>query len=238
MLREIRVSLDPVLEAPPALAPLIDPNVHSCGTVPPHGVAELAHPEPGFYIVGSKSYGRAPTFLMLTGYEQVRSVVAEIAGDHEAARDVRLVLPETGVCNTSSTGCCGGPAPAEADACCVKDADAKAAGLAGCGCGSTETNAAEPVTLTFAGYEPVRSVAVQLVGGDKLPQAQPLVFAAANAYSSPATGCCGGPAPAGADACCVQDAEAKAAGQSGCGCGSTVTNTSAPVASAGGCCGR
>lgn len=31
-------------------------------------------------------------------------------------------------------------------------------------------------------------------------------------------GCCGGPAPAGADACCVQDAAAKAAGENGCVC--------------------
>ncbi|HET6522252.1 MAG TPA: FAD-dependent oxidoreductase [Geminicoccaceae bacterium] len=145
-LREVRVSLDPVLEAPPALAPLIDPNVHSCGTVPPHGAAELAHPEePGLYVVGAKSYGRAPTFLMVTGYEQVRSVVALIAGDHAAARDVRLVLPETGVCSgvpvaagataIATAGCCGGPAPAGADACCVRDAEAKAAGEDGCGCG-------------------------------------------------------------------------------------------------------
>ncbi|MBL8710860.1 MAG: NAD(P)-binding domain-containing protein, partial [Rhodospirillaceae bacterium] len=88
MLREIRIALDPAVEAPPALAPLIDPNLHSCGTVPPHGVAELTHPEPGFFIAGAKSYGRAPTFLMLTGYEQVRSIVAEIAGDHAAAREV------------------------------------------------------------------------------------------------------------------------------------------------------
>ncbi|TIU31837.1 MAG: flavoprotein, partial [Mesorhizobium sp.] len=94
-LSEIRIALDPAVEAPPALAPLIDPNFHSCGTVPAHG----AHPEPGFTIVGSKSYGRAPTFLMATGYEQVRSVVADIAGDHAAAREVRLVLPETGVCS-------------------------------------------------------------------------------------------------------------------------------------------
>ena len=98
-LRELRVEVDPAVEAPPALAPLIDPNFHSCGTVPPHGIAELAHPEPDFTIVGSKSYGRAPTFLMATGYEQVRSVVAEIAGDHAAAREVQLVLPETGVCS-------------------------------------------------------------------------------------------------------------------------------------------
>lgn len=102
-LRELRVKVDPIVEAPPALAPLIDPNLHSCGTVPPHGVEELSHPEKDFYIVGMKSYGRAPTFLMKTGYEQVRSVVAEIAGDHVAARRVELVLPETGVCSITST---------------------------------------------------------------------------------------------------------------------------------------
>ena len=99
MLRELRINLDPSVESPVALAPLIDPNIHSCGSVPPHGEAELRHPEPGFYIVGMKSYGRAPTFLMLTGYEQVRSVVAGIAGDWEAASDVQLTLPETGVCS-------------------------------------------------------------------------------------------------------------------------------------------
>lgn len=95
---ELRVDLDPSVQAPRALAPLIDPNVHSCGSVPPHGEAELAHPEAGFYTVGMKSYGRAPTFLALTGYEQVRSVVAMLAGDEQAAREVQLVLPETGVC--------------------------------------------------------------------------------------------------------------------------------------------
>ncbi|MCZ8546668.1 NAD(P)-binding domain-containing protein [Mesorhizobium qingshengii] len=150
-LSEIRIALDPVVEAPPALAPLIDPNFHSCGTVPAHGIRELAHPEPGFTIVGSKSYGRAPTFLMATGYEQVRSVVADIAGDHVAAREVHLVLPETGVCSADvvagpedRAGCCGGPAPATVDACCVRDADAKARGASGCGCG-TNTEAGKAV---------------------------------------------------------------------------------------------
>ncbi|GLZ32221.1 flavoprotein [Lentzea sp. NBRC 105346] len=121
-LSEIRLDLDPVLQAPTKLAPLIDPNVHSCGTVYPHGEAELRHPEPGVYLVGMKSYGRAPTFLALTGYEQVRSVVAAIAGDHESASRVELVLPETGVCGgagvfdapaeEASGGCCGTTAPA------------------------------------------------------------------------------------------------------------------------------
>ena len=98
---ELRLDLDPILGSTRALAPLIDPNEHSCGTVPPHGVDELTHPEPGFYAIGVKSYGRAPTFLLATGYEQARSVVAALAGDWAAARDVQLDLPETGVCNSN-----------------------------------------------------------------------------------------------------------------------------------------
>jgi hypothetical protein len=106
-LRELRVRLDDILEAPPALAPLIDPNVHSCGTVPPHGARELAHPEKDFYIVGMKSYGRAPTFLMLTGYEQVRSIVSALVGDVAGAANVELVLPQTGVCSGGpGSDCC------------------------------------------------------------------------------------------------------------------------------------
>ena len=69
----------------------------------------LAHPEQDFYIVGMKSYGRAPTFLMYTGYEQVRSVVAALAGDQEAADRVELVLPETGVCSTDAGSSCDAP---------------------------------------------------------------------------------------------------------------------------------
>ncbi|MGW3365023.1 FAD-dependent oxidoreductase [Streptosporangium canum] len=98
---ELRLDLDPILGSTRTLAPLIDPNQHSCGTVPAHGVDELSHPESGYYAVGVKSYGRAPTFLMATGYEQVRSVAAAIAGDWEAARDVQLDLPETGVCSSN-----------------------------------------------------------------------------------------------------------------------------------------
>jgi hypothetical protein len=167
------------------LAPLIDPNQHSCGSVRPHGAEELKHPDANVFIVGMKSYGRAPTFLLLTGYEQVRSVVAAIAGDWESARRVELVLPETGVCitqfsdeenipavasccgtpapdtnaspividapvATSSSGCCGGPAKNNADACCVKDEDAKAAGAAGCGCNATPVLAARAAPATSA----------------------------------------------------------------------------------------
>src|SRR6202171_6017741 len=136
--RELRIQLDPAIECPAALAPLIDPNLHSCGTVRPHGARELAQEEPGFYFAGMKSYGRAPTFLMITGYEQVRSIAAELAGDREAAERVELVLPETGVCSRSAApdanSCCGGPALSGVDACCVADANAKQEGKAWCGC--------------------------------------------------------------------------------------------------------
>jgi len=117
--QELRLDLDPAVECPRMLAPLIDPNVHSCGTVPPHGVDALKHPEADFYIVGMKSYGRAPTFLMLTGYEQVRSVVAALAGDMDAARRVELTLPETGVCASTASGPCG--AEPAASSCCASE---------------------------------------------------------------------------------------------------------------------
>lgn len=136
---ELRVKLDPWLESTEALGPLIDPNLHSCGTVRPHGHRELAHPELGLYTVGVKSYGRAPTFLMATGFEQVRSVVAAIAGDIEAADRVELDLPETGVCSVSGSAteglgdgsCCDTPA--------LQATPAVAAQAGGCGTSACAT---------------------------------------------------------------------------------------------------
>ncbi|CAI3799935.1 NAD(P)-binding domain-containing protein [Pseudarthrobacter sp. MM222] len=116
ILREVRLHLDPAVEAPVELGPLVDPEFHSCGTVPPHGAKLLAHPEKDFYIVGMKSYGRAPTFLLATGYEQVRSVAAALAGDREAADTVHLALPETGVCSTDAGTSCDVPVPAAGEA--------------------------------------------------------------------------------------------------------------------------
>jgi len=136
--REVQLDLHPVVESSRELGPLIDPNEHSCGTVPPHGWRELVHPDEGYFITGIKSYGRAPTFLLLTGYEQVRSVAAHLAGDHVAADDVRLVLPETGVCNATldqvAPGglCCDGAASEAADPCCARPPEeAKTACCAG-----------------------------------------------------------------------------------------------------------
>ncbi|MEA2464873.1 MAG: hypothetical protein QOJ98_2620 [Acidobacteriota bacterium] len=179
MLRELRLDLDPALESPRVLGPLIDPNEHSCGSVRPHGAFELEQPERGLFIVGMKSYGRAPTFLLATGYEQVRSVAAYLAGDYAAAREVMLDLPETGVCNVTfarndtsaaccgteprkeqgmaeekevvtAAPCCGGPAPKESAACCVKDADAKAVGEPGCGCGTAVAASEAPAPAAAA----------------------------------------------------------------------------------------
>lgn len=123
ILSELRLSIHEGTEGVSAIAPLIDPNFHSCGFVPPHGAEELKQPEPDFYIVGLKSYGRAPTFLMMTGYEQVRSVAAALAGDWEAARKVELVLPETGVCSSNrgasdTAECCG-------SSCCITTTEAQ-----------------------------------------------------------------------------------------------------------------
>jgi hypothetical protein len=112
ILRELRLNLDPAVEAPVELGQLIDPEFHSCGTVQPHGAKLLAHPDKDFYIVGMKSYGRAPTFLLATGYEQIRSVVAALAGDQESADRVQLELPGTGVCSTDGGSSCDVPAAA------------------------------------------------------------------------------------------------------------------------------
>jgi thioredoxin reductase len=120
-LSEMRLELDTTLQAPVRIAADIDPNIHSCGSVGATGAMQLAHPETDLYLVGMKSYGRAPTFLAMTGYEQVRSVVAELSGDHEGAARMELDLPDTGVCGgaglfdepqgAASGGCCGPVGP-------------------------------------------------------------------------------------------------------------------------------
>jgi N-acetylglutamate synthase-like GNAT family acetyltransferase len=147
---ELRVKLDPWLESTEALGPLIDPNVHSCGTVRPHGHRDLSHPEPGLYTIGVKSYGRAPTFLMATGFEQARSVVAAIAGDIEAADRVELDLPETGVCgigpadDVAADGACCGKAPT------VVSTAAATSAAGGCGATTCGSPAAVPVAAQAA----------------------------------------------------------------------------------------
>jgi hypothetical protein len=165
LLRELRLDLDATVEAPVKLAPLIDPNFHSCGTVPAHGEADLAHPDEGFYIAGVKSYGRAPTFLLATGYEQVRSIAAALAGDREAADRVELELPETGVCSSSraldatsindaeeASGCCG----TTADSGCGTEASS---------CGTPAAEALDGSPATTAAPAPARGLATGVLHG-------------------------------------------------------------------------
>lgn len=160
MVSELRLKLDPWLESTAALGPLIDPNLHSCGTVRPHGHRELAHPEPGFYTLGVKSYGRAPTFLMATGFEQARSVVAALAGDLQAADRVELDLPATGVCSLDPVddaapgqACCGSAAPPDLAA----SAAAPAAACASSGCGVRASVAPMRAAQQAAQQAPVAS---------------------------------------------------------------------------------
>lgn len=164
ILRELRLDLDCALESVRALAPMIDPNIHSCGTVRPHGEAELRQPEQNFYIVGMKSYGRAPTFLLATGYEQVRSVVAALVGDWEAARSVELNLPETGVCSSDLAG--------EGAACC--GADSSGADSSGA------DNSGEPFAL-------IDLTDISISGGGVQPATAP----APAAETAGSGGCCG-----------------------------------------------
>ncbi|MEN9545057.1 MAG: hypothetical protein RLZZ598_1890 [Pseudomonadota bacterium] len=207
--KELRVKLDPWLESNEALGPLIDPNLHSCGTVRPHGHRELGHPEPGLYTLGVKSYGRAPTFLMATGFEQARSVVAAIAGDIEAADRVELDLPETGVCSASGSATAG-----SADASCCPSAPSAPAPapvgtVSGCGSGGCGTAAAAPKRAAAATAPPKAATA----------------------------SCCGGPATADASACCALDEQKKAEGQPGCGCGTAGSAPSKPArVNASACC--
>lgn len=140
MLRELRLELDPAVESPRRLATLIDPEFHSCGTVEAHGADVLAHPEEGFFLAGMKSYGRAPTFLLATGYEQVRSIAAHLAGADAAAAARDLNLPETGVCSGV-----GAPDPEESPSCGVPEPSSPAQNQAQMPASSCSSPAPEPV---------------------------------------------------------------------------------------------
>jgi N-acetylglutamate synthase-like GNAT family acetyltransferase len=224
---ELRVKLDPWLESTEALGPLIDPNLHSCGTVRPHGHRELAHPEPGFYTVGVKSYGRAPTFLMATGFEQARSVVAALAGDLAAADRVELDRPETGVCSVAGSateglggggGSCCGPSVATASE--VKSSKAR--------CGENKPGEQAPPGAH------ARSAGTCGTGSCQAPS--PAALPAATPAPAPSS-CCGGPPRADRSACCVLDEQKKAEGAAGCGCSEPKASPASPAATASACCG-
>ncbi len=50
-------------------------HVTDCLAIPSIAPEDLASGEPRFWMVGSKSYGRAPTFLLQTGFAQVETIL-------------------------------------------------------------------------------------------------------------------------------------------------------------------
>lgn len=52
-----------------------------CLTQSSPGADVLRNPEPGFFVLGAKSYGRRNDFLLRVGYEQVEQVMDLLAGD-------------------------------------------------------------------------------------------------------------------------------------------------------------
>lgn len=186
---ELRLDLDPALGCTRLLAPLIDPNEHSCGTVRPHGVDELTQPEPGYYLVGMKSYGRAPTFLLATGYEQVRSIVAALAGDWAAARDVQLDLPETGVCS-ATLGYQAMLSDAAARYGLAPDVPAKliSAALAHLPTAGTVA-AATRIAAEELGLDPAVALSLAALAGDDIDAGQ--AAAAGQPTAAESGGCCG-----------------------------------------------
>jgi thioredoxin reductase len=51
-----------------------------CLSIPAQGAATLRNPEPNFYILGAKSYGRNSNFLLRNGFEQIREAFTLITG--------------------------------------------------------------------------------------------------------------------------------------------------------------
>jgi thioredoxin reductase len=58
---------------------LLGARSKDCLDTPAFGIDALRNPEPGLFILGHKSYGRNPSFLLETGYRQVADVVAALA---------------------------------------------------------------------------------------------------------------------------------------------------------------
>jgi thioredoxin reductase len=61
-------------------AALLGAGAGDCLAQTTHGVETLKNPEPGFFILGSKSYGRNNTFLMRVGWQQVEEVFGVVGG--------------------------------------------------------------------------------------------------------------------------------------------------------------
>lgn len=75
---ELALAIGPVTEGSARLERALA-NVTDGLSVPKLTDADLASGEPGFHLLGAKSYGRARTFLLQTGYGQVDAVLGLLA---------------------------------------------------------------------------------------------------------------------------------------------------------------
>jgi hypothetical protein len=73
-LSELAVETSPVTEGGGRLYRAIS-NITDCLSVPPVKPADLQSGEPGYFFVGSRSYGRSNTFLLQTGLQQLETIL-------------------------------------------------------------------------------------------------------------------------------------------------------------------
>lgn len=66
-------------------AALLGSTSTDCLDVPAMGADTLAHPEPDFYVLGNKSYGRSNRFLLDAGFRHVDEVIEKLARGLEVA---------------------------------------------------------------------------------------------------------------------------------------------------------
>jgi hypothetical protein len=87
--RELQVHECYASLGPMALAAALLKHAGSdCLAIPPLGAATLRNPEPNFFILGAKSYGRAPNFLLRNGFEQVRDAFTLLTGNADLVKKV------------------------------------------------------------------------------------------------------------------------------------------------------
>jgi len=77
MLSELAVEISPVSEGGARLYRAVS-SITDCLTVPAVKPHDLQSGEPGFYFVGSRAYGRAPGFLLQTGFAQLETILSSL----------------------------------------------------------------------------------------------------------------------------------------------------------------
>lgn len=77
-LSELALEIHPATEGAGKLSRALA-NVTDCLALPTLSPTDLDSGEPGFYLAGAKSYGRARTFLLESGYKQIETMLDSLA---------------------------------------------------------------------------------------------------------------------------------------------------------------